>query len=180
MYRGISDFKNGYQPRTIIVQYEKSDLVTVSHNILASWRNHFPQLLNVRGVNDVRQTEIHKAELLVPEASTFEFEMAIEKLERHKSSAIDQIPAELVKAVGRAICSEINKLIISIWNKEGLLEWWKKLTIVPAYKKGDRTDCCNCKCISLLSSTYKILSTILLSMLTPYAEENTGDHLCEF
>jgi len=109
----------------------------------------------------------------------FEFEMAIEKLERHKSSGVDQIPAELVKAVSRTILSEISKLIISIWNKEELLEWWKELTIVPAYKKGERTGCNNCKCISLLSSTYKLLSSILLSILTPYAKENTGDH-CEF
>ena len=29
-------------------------------------------------------------------------------------------------------------------------------------------------------STYKIFSTILLSMLTPYAEEITGDHQCGF
>jgi hypothetical protein len=162
------------------VQDEESDLITVSHSILASWRNHFSQLLNVNGVNDVRQTEIHKAELLVPEASSFEFEIAIKRLKRHKSSGIDQIPAELLKAVGRTVHSEISKFIISIWNKEELLEWWKELTIVPAYKKGDRTGCSNCKCISLLSSTYKILSSILLSMLTPYAEENTGDHHCEY
>ena len=177
---GISDFKKGYRPRTIIVQDEKSDLVTFCHSILANWRNHFSQLLNVHGVNDVSLTEIHKAELLVPEANTFEFEMAIEKLKRHRSSGIDQIPSELLQAVGRTICSEVNKLIISVRNKEELLEWWKELTIVPAYKKGDRSYCSNCKCISCLSFTYKILSSILLSMLTPYAEENTGNHHCEF
>ena len=153
-------------------------MVTVCHSILASWRNRFSQLLNAHGVNDVRQTEIHTAELLVPEVSTFEFEMAIEKLKRHKSPGIDQIPAELLKAVGRTIRSEISKLI-SIQNKEELLEWWKELIVVPAYKQGDRTGCSNYGGISLLSSTYKILSHILLSMLTPYAEENTGDHQCE-
>jgi hypothetical protein len=31
-----------------------------------------------------------------------------------------------------------------------------------------------------LSTTYKILSNILLSRLTPYAEEIIGDHQCEF
>jgi hypothetical protein len=31
-----------------------------------------------------------------------------------------------------------------------------------------------------LSTTYKILSNILLSRLVPYAEEITGDHLCGF
>jgi hypothetical protein len=40
--------------------------------------NHFFQLLNVLVVNDVRQTEVHTAEPLVPEPSSFEFEMAIE------------------------------------------------------------------------------------------------------
>jgi hypothetical protein len=64
--------------------------------------------LNVHGVNDVRQTEIHTAEPLVPEPSTFEYEMAIEKLKRHKPPGIDQIPAELIKAGGRTIRSDIH------------------------------------------------------------------------
>jgi hypothetical protein len=48
--------------------------------------------------------------------------MAIEKLKRHKSPGIDQIPAELIKARGRTIRSEIHKLINSVWNKEELPE----------------------------------------------------------
>jgi hypothetical protein len=65
LYRGISDFKKGYQPRTNIVKDEKGDLVADYHSILARWRNYFSQLLNVLGDNDVRQTEIHTAEPLV-------------------------------------------------------------------------------------------------------------------
>ena len=38
--------------------------------------------LNVRGFNDIRQTEIHTAEPLVPEPSVFETEMSIEKLNK--------------------------------------------------------------------------------------------------
>ena len=79
MYGGIIDFKKGYQPITSIVKDEKGDLVTYSHSILARWRNHFSQLLNIHGVNDVRQTELHMAEPLVPEPSGFELELAIEK-----------------------------------------------------------------------------------------------------
>ena len=51
---------------------------------------------------------------------------------------------------------------------------WKESIIVPVYKKGDKTDCSNHRGI-YLSSTYKILSSILLSKLTPYAEEINGD-----
>jgi hypothetical protein len=43
--------------------------------------NHFSQLLNIHGVNDVRQTELHTAEPVVPEPSAFGIELAIEKLE---------------------------------------------------------------------------------------------------
>jgi hypothetical protein len=35
LYRGISDFKKGYQPRTNVVKDEKGGLVTDSHSILA-------------------------------------------------------------------------------------------------------------------------------------------------
>ena len=53
---------------------------------------------------DVRQTEIHTAEPLVTEPSPSEFELAIEKLKSLKSPGIDQMPAELIKAVGKTIC----------------------------------------------------------------------------
>jgi len=74
LYRGINDFKKGYQPRTNIVKDDKGDWVAESHSILARWRNYFSQLLNVHGVYYVRQTEIHTAKPLVPEPSASEFE----------------------------------------------------------------------------------------------------------
>jgi len=66
MYSIINDFKNIYQDRTNIVKDEKGELVADSHRILTRWRNHFSQILNIHGVNDVRQTEIHTAEPLSP------------------------------------------------------------------------------------------------------------------
>jgi hypothetical protein len=48
------------------------------------------------------------------------------------------------------------------------------------FKKGDKRDCINYPGISLLSTTYKILSNILLSRSTAYAEAITGDHQCAF
>ena len=79
LYRGINDFKKGYQPRTCIVKDEKGELVADSHSIMTRWRNYFSQLMNVHGAKEVRQAEIHTAETLVPEPSDFEVELAIEK-----------------------------------------------------------------------------------------------------
>jgi len=59
------------------VKDDKGDLVADFHSILARWRNYFSQILNVHGVN-IRQTEMHAAEPLVPEPSASEVELAIE------------------------------------------------------------------------------------------------------
>ena len=97
LYRGISDFKKGYQPRCNIVKDEKGDLVADSHGIMARWRNYFSKLCNVHGVKDVGQAEIHTAEPLVPEPSAPEFELAIDKLKSHKSPVIDQYQQNWLK-----------------------------------------------------------------------------------
>ena len=136
--------------------------------------------LNVHGVSEVRQAEIHTAEPLVPEPTALDVELAIEKLKSHKSPGNDQILAELIKAGGRTIRSAIHKLIIAIWDKEKLPEEWKESVIVPIHKNGDKTECNNYRGTSLLPTTYKILSNILLSRLTPYAQEIIGDHQCGF
>ena len=180
MYRGINDLKKGYQPRTNVVKHKKCDLVADSHSNLARWRKHISQLFNKHGFNDVRQAELREAEPLVPEPSAFEVELDIEKVRSHKSPGTDQITVDLIKAVGRKIHTEIHKLVISFWNKEELPEEWKESLIVPIYKMGDKTDCSNYRGISILPTTYNILSNILLSRLTLYAEEITGDHQCRF
>jgi hypothetical protein len=50
----------------------------------------------------------------------------------------------------------------------------------PIYKKGDETDCSNSREMSLMSTTYGIVSNILLSMLTPSSKEIIGIHRCGF
>jgi hypothetical protein len=67
-----------------------------------------------------------------------------------------------------------------IWNKEELPHQWKELIVIPIQKKGDKTECSNYQGISLLPTSYKILSNILLSKLIRYADEIIGDHQCGF
>ena len=75
MYRGINDFKKGYQPRCNRVKDENGDLVADSHSIVARWRNYFPQLFNVYGL---RKLGRQKYTPLVPEPSAAELELAID------------------------------------------------------------------------------------------------------
>jgi len=73
---------------------------------------------NVYGVNDVRQTEMRKAEPLVPKHSSFAVEISIAQLKTLPRS--DRIPAQLIQAGGDTLHSKNHKLNESIWNKEEL------------------------------------------------------------
>jgi hypothetical protein len=171
LYRGINEFKEGYQSRINIIKDENGNLLTDPKSVLSRWKNFFNQLLNIHGVHDVRQMDIHTAEPLVSEPSLVEVEIDIGKLKSYKSPGTDNILAELIKAEGETLYSEIHRLICCIWNKEELPQQWKESIIIRIHKKGVKTDCNNYQVISLLSTAYKILSNILLARLTPYVNE---------
>jgi hypothetical protein len=145
---------------------------------LNRWKNYFCQLLDIHGINDVRQTERHAAEPLVSELSSFKVEIAIENLKRYKSGT-DQILTEIIQAGDNTLCPEIYKLINSTWSTEELPQQIKEY-ITPTYKKGNRTNWSNYRGLLLLPTTYKIISNILVARPTPYKNESTGDYQCGF
>jgi hypothetical protein len=136
--------------------------------------------LNVHNVSDVRQIEIHTAEPLIPGHSYRKVEIGTENLKKYKSPGSDQILAELIQAEGETVVSVIHKLINSIWNKEESRHQSKVSFILPIHKKGDKNDCNNYRGISLLSTSYIIVSNIFLSNLSPYIEEIIWEHKCGF
>jgi hypothetical protein len=89
--------------------------------------------------------------------------VATEYLKRHKSPGINQIPTEMIEIGGKMLCSDVQKLVNSIWNKEKLTQQWKEYIIVSICKICDKTNCSNNKGISLLPTTYKTLSIALIS-----------------
>jgi hypothetical protein len=66
-----------------------------------------------------------------------------------------------------------------VWNKEELPDW-KESIIVPVHRKDDKTDCNNYRGITLLWTSYKMLSNILFSRLSPYIDDFIGDLQCGF
>jgi hypothetical protein len=65
-------------------------------------------------------------------------------------------------------------------DSHNMLSRWKESITVPVHKKGDKTDCKKYHGISLLLTSYKILSNIPLSRLTPRIDEIIWYHYCGF
>jgi hypothetical protein len=112
LYRGINEFKKGYQPRMNIIKVGNGNLLADPQNVLNRWKHFFNQVLNVHRVHDVRQKDIHAAEPLVPEPSLVEVEIAVGKLKSYKSPGTDQILAELIRAGGETLYCEIHSLYL--------------------------------------------------------------------
>jgi hypothetical protein len=60
-YRGINDFKKGYQPSTNAIKDGKGDKIKDFHGHLARWRNHLSQLFIVHGVNYVKHRNTYSS-----------------------------------------------------------------------------------------------------------------------
>jgi hypothetical protein len=140
LYRGLNEFKRGYQPRSYLMKDENGDLLADSHNVLNRWWNYFCYILNVHKVSDVRQIEAYTGEPLVPGLASFEVEIAVARLKKLKSLGNDQIPAELIQVGEETLRSEIHKHINSVWNKEELPDQWKDSIIIPIHKRGDKAN----------------------------------------
>jgi hypothetical protein len=69
LYRDINEFKKGYQPRINIIKDKNGNLLADTQNVLNRWKNLINQVLNVHGVHNVRQMDIHTAETSVQEPS---------------------------------------------------------------------------------------------------------------
>ena len=63
-------------------------------------------VLNVNGVNAVRETEVHTGKPLASKPSAFEVKTLIEMLGCYKSAGNDQTAAEFIGAEDRAVHSE--------------------------------------------------------------------------
>jgi hypothetical protein len=114
---GINEFKKVSQPITNLVKGTKC--------VLNTCKKHVSQLLNIQGVNDVRQTEVHTTESVVPEPSVHDIEVSVGKFKNIN-----------IPCIGQIMRSEIHKLINCVWSKEDIFQHWKDPAVLPVYMEG--------------------------------------------
>jgi sorting nexin-29 len=122
-------------------------------------------------VEDGKGEEEEAEEEVIEPPTKEEVEEALKEQKLNKAPG-DNIPAELLKA--------LHRIINKVWEEEKIPEDWRRSIICPIFKKGDKLTCSNYRGISLLSSSYKILSRIIKRRLDPYIEETIGEYQSGF
>ena len=108
MYKGINEFKKGYQLSSYEIKKHDDRIVADTTSILSRMEQFFSNLLNVNQSSSNEGSEEYTAEPDIPEPSLIEVELAIKKLKRHKTTAVDHIPSELIQAGGGKLYEKIH------------------------------------------------------------------------
>jgi hypothetical protein len=111
LYRGINEFKKGYQPRINIIKDENGNLLVHELCVLNRWENVSNKVLNIQGVHEVWQMDERTARPLLSEPSLVGLEIAIGKLRRYNCAGTYQILDELIKPGGEIPRSVIHRLM---------------------------------------------------------------------
>ena len=101
-------------------------------------------------------------------------------MKKGKSAGVDNIPAELVQAVGEDVITALTTICNKIWQRG---EWptpWTQSLVITLPKKGKLQQCQNYRTISLISHTSKVMLKVILKRLKPQAEKINAEEQAGF
>jgi hypothetical protein len=153
--------------------------LTEKEDIQRRWKKYFENVF-MGNPDDTDSVTFFTAENEDIQPSYEEVMDVIKCLKNHKAPGTDQTIAEFLKKGGKILWRRIHHLIKLIWTQHKIPEEWSMGIIQPIYKKGDKLECSNCRAITLLNVTHKVLSGILHHRLAKYAEEILGEYQCGF
>ena len=184
-YQKVTRLSQGKNTGTPNCRDSQGNLVTDTQSALRLWREHFSKLLQGDDSENSADRGMYpmppnNQDDSIPEISYDEVRIAIRRLKNNKASGVDCLPGELFKTGGETLVRYMHQLLRTIWLTESMPDVWNQSVICPVLKKGDPTRCENYRGISLISISYKVLSTILCERLKPYTNTLVGPYQCGF
>jgi hypothetical protein len=101
-----------------------------------------------------------------------EIKTHIQKLKNGKSSGIDSILNEMIKAGSDLLLPILNKLFNEIFTHGDFPKIWRTNTLTPIHKKGSQNDSGNYRGIAVSSNLAKLFCSIIHSRLSLFIKEN--------
>lgn len=88
----------------------------------------------------------------------------------------DDMTIEILKKSGETEFKNLEQIVKKAWREKEIPEDWNLSILYPIYKKEDTMNYKNYRDISLLDTSYKVLSNVLLNKLKPYGDEIIGEY----
>jgi hypothetical protein len=167
-FEKANEVKNGFKPRSTIMKDDEGTLITDKEEVTKEFKKVFEKMLNVSTQTETSGNNVVTVEQYLEEPSLEEIKMAVEMLKGEKASGEDSIMSELLKKEGSTLMMNLKQLINKIWREKTIPKSWQVSILCPIYKKGHVMDCKNYRGISLLNTSYKVLSNIILNRLKPH------------
>ncbi|XP_072765165.1 uncharacterized protein [Anoplolepis gracilipes] len=138
------------------------------------WEKYFRNLYGEAQLTPRQDTDTPNAECTLLnnwQIPKDRLEMAIHKLKNRKAPGPDSIGNELLKYGGGALTKELHSFFNKILTHKEVPQEWRESITIPIFKKGEKTNPKNCRGISLLSTTAKLMIKIISDERTGFAEE---------
>ena len=110
-------------------------LLTSTEEVIGQWKEYFGDLLNLTQPPSVTETELEDDRVSLP-ISQGEATLVVKQLHSGKAPGIDEIPLEMLKALGVEGLSWLTRLFNIAWGSGSVPKEWQTGVVVPLFKKG--------------------------------------------
>ena len=194
MYRKINLISGNFRNKIVIDTNNDEDQTE-------TFRKYFDKLLNNENINEAHNENAnenepnnrieqikqikrskHNIPLLIntDNITADEIRDAIKSFSNNKATGCDDIKAEILKNMDDYMINVIKDICNDVYNNNKPPEQWGMNTIVPVYKKDDRSNVNNYRGISLMSIVAKTYNKVLLNRIYNPINEILGENQAGF
>lgn len=120
-------------------------------------------------ISDLKTPDTEISELHVSESDVY---ITLSSLDPTKAPGLDGIGTNILKHCAVALCSPLHHLFSQCLAQHSIPLDWKKHSITPIFKSGDRASVKNYRPISLLSCTSKVLERIIFNQIVDHITDS--------
>jgi hypothetical protein len=153
------------------IKFFNKNQPTTNEINLEDWTTFFENKFKsncISNVDNFAQTNVD--EYLDMDISASEVTISLNKLKNNKTPGPDQLSTEFYKYLPENWIEYLTKMFNKVWNNNELPNDWTQVEIKTIYKKGNKLDPKNYRCIALTNTILKVFTQILTTRLSNWAE----------